>query len=523
MIGALAETTAKQSIGSRDSILIIALAAAAAVISGAVLPLGFQGRDDFHYLLAAEQWLSNGVSVGQDHWSNRLPYVLSIAAFRAVTGNWERALYLLHSTCFIVTAALMWLIARRTFSDRLVAWWGLAVFVATPLLFRYVSTFYPEPFEVMLSAITAWMVLSRTEVRSRVAWLLAAGVVGGLVLSVRQTALALPAVFAAIILLQGGEPFRVRMRDVLCLAAGYSVPVLAELVYYWIVTGNPLYRLTVDTRHVELVSADRLEGGVPPASTNVLFNWDLASRWRIPSTVESHWTISPIVRLFTSPGMLLTPWAAVVGGVFAWRLGSRAKQLVLLVLLTIGLQYLLNTFVLALPPNTRYFGLSLALLAVLAGVAFAKIPRQEIRIAAYILLFALPCLGIAILQPRPSVTVSLLGSVAREAPMPLHLSRQVAEMAALRLRDDSRFAQAVSTAPPRLGDTVAALAYERPGYFTERCLNGRPAFVDAMTVLPHSALWDAVEITGVSSRVPRKAEALLRREDVALYLLRRQC
>ena len=523
MSGPLAGTSSKQSIKSRDLVLVIALAAAAALISGAILPLGFQGRDDFHYLLAAEQWLSNGVSVGQDHWSNRLPYVLSIAAFRAITGNWERALYLLHSTCFVVTATLMWLIARRAFADRLVAWWGLAIFVATPLLFRFVSTFYPEPFEVMLSAITAWMVLSRREARSRVAWLVAAGVVGGLVLSVRQTALALPAVFAAIILLDEGEPLRMRVRDVMCLAIGYSVPVLAELVYYWIVTGNPLNRLTVDTRHVELVSADRLEGGVPPASTNVLFNWDLASRWRIPSTVESHWTISPIVRLFTSPGMLLTPWAAVVGGVLAWRLGLRARQLALLVLLTIALQYLLNTFVLALPPNTRYFGLSLALMAVLAGVAFAKIPRQGVRIAAYVLFLALPCLGIAIVQPRPSVTVSLLGKAATDAPMPLHLSGQVSEMAALRLRDDRQFAQAVSTASPRPGDTVAALAYERPGYFKEQCRDGRPAFVDVKTLLPHSALWDAAEISGVSNRIPKKAQALLKRQDDALYLLERQC
>ena len=520
-LGARASGAAAGQVEPRELLTVFVLAVAVALVSAVVVPLGFQGRDDLHYLLAAEQWLRNGVSIGQDHWSNRLPYVLSIAALRPIAGSWERALFLLHSICFVTTATLMWLIARRTFAERSIAWWGLAVFLATPLLFRYVSTFYPEPFEVALAAVTAWMVLVRKDVRSRIPWLLVAGVVGGLVLSVRQTALALPAAFAAIILLDEDEPFGARVRDVACLAAGYAVPVLAELAYYWAMTGDPLHRLSVDTRHVELVSPDRLEGGVPPASTRVLFNWDLASRWRIPSTVRSHWTISPIVRLFTSPGMLLTPWFALAGGLFAWRMGPRARQLALLVLLTVAVQYLLNTFVLSLPPNTRYFGLSLALMAVLAGVAFKQIPNRVIRLGAYVLLFAIPCAVAAMVQSRANVTDSL----EREGGQgrPLYLAPRVANVVALRLKDDAGFASHVSTATPPANGTLAAFAYERPGYLKQVCGDGQPAFADAGTLLPPPSFWDAAQGSDLARHLPKKAASLLEGEAEPLYLLRRRC
>ena len=512
-----------QNVAVRDLLTVIVLASAVALISATVVPLGFQGRDDFHYLMAAEQWFRNGASIGQDHWSNRLPYVLSIAAFRSIAGNWERALYLLHSTCFVVTAAFMWLISRRTFAERTVAWWGLAIFFTTPLLFRYVSTFYPEPFEVMLSAITAWMVLARREARSRIAWLLAAGMVGGLVLSVRQTALALPAAFAAIIVLDRSDSVSVRVREVLTLSIGYAAPVLAELAFYWAMTGDPLNRLTVDTGHVRLVSPGRLEGGVPPESTRVLFNWELASRWRIPSTVDSHWTVSPMVRLFTSPGMLLTPWFAVVGGLIASRMGLKGRQLSLLVLLTVAIQYLLNTFVLSLPPNTRYFGLSLALMAVLAGVAFAKIPSRTVSLTLYFLLFVIPCAVVAIVQPRPSVTVSLVEDAAKQAASPLYLAPELAGMVAARLKDDEAFAGRALTGPPPTGGIIAGFAYERPRYLSQQCRDGRRAFEDVETLLPRSILWDLAASSGISHLVPRKAADLLKRKADAVYLLRRQC
>jgi len=510
--------------GSTELAAVLLLACTVAVIS-ALVPLGFQGRDDLHYVTAAEQWLRSGPTIGQDHWANRLPYILAILGVFSITGNWETALYLLHGLCFVATATLIWMIARRSFDNPAVARFGLAVLFTTPLLFRTVSYFYPEALEVALGAVTVVLVLSRRAHNgsSRRLWLVVAGLVGGVVLSIRQTELAIPAALALLILLDSSEPLAMRFRDVASLAAGYAAPVMLELACYWIFTGDPLHRLAVDSRHIDLVSPNRLRGGVPPASTRVLFNWDLASRWNIPSTVQSHWTISPIVRLFTSPGMLLTPWFALIGSVCAWRAGGAALQLTKLLLLAVVVQWVLNTFVLSLPPNTRYFGVSLALMCILAGVALAQIPSRPIAIATWFSLFLLPCTIVAVIEPRPSLTVALVSSAANQPGPPLHLSAGVAKLAVLRISDDAIFARRTSTGPPPPGATVAVLAHEKSTYLTKRCGDGQTAFSQFAKLVPRSSLWTAVQKLGGATRIPGRVRQQLIGESDAVYLLNRRC
>jgi Dolichyl-phosphate-mannose-protein mannosyltransferase len=529
--------------GARDALLrqraigwggVPAVALAIVVTAGLsvyLFPLGFQGWDDFEYLRAAERWLAEGVHAGANHWANRLPYVLAFAGAFKLFGVSEAALIALHTVLFAAVGLVAWGLARTAFGQdqrgERAALLSLGAVLATPLFFRLPTTFYPEALELALAGLCVLLSFWWNEEKGQQRpgwWLVLAGVLGGFAVLVRQTAIALPLALGALLLADGTRPLAARIRAVAWLASGFVLVQAAEIAFHLLLTGDPLHRLHVDARHVEIPSI-HMAGGAYHADGRVLFNWQLAARWKVPSTVEAHWSLMPLVRLMTSPGLLVIPWLALAGGVLAWRAGGAARRFALIAGLVLLLHYVINTFVLVIAPNTRYLGVALLLLCPLAGYALAALPWRA-ALACFLALLVVPTLVVASLQPRPSSQVEGLKRLLPAANgEPIHLPRPVAAVAALRLREDLGLSARISLASAApVGGLAVGGHYAWPeGAPDGSCSDGGPAWDRVATTPPDSPVWDAVRAAGLAPLVPPGMARVLGREQDAFHLLRRRC
>lgn len=511
------------------ALLLFGIAAAASII---LFPVGFQGWDDLEYLVAAERWLREGAHAGANHWANRVPYVLSFAAAFRLLGTSEAALVALHTLLFAAVALTAWGLARIAFAaadhGRRAPLCALAVTLGTPLLFRFPTTFYPEALEIALAGLCLLLVLSRPLGKRRAARLVLAGLLGGMAVLVRQTAIALPLALGPLMLAELGAPLRTRIRDVAWLALGFVLAQAAETAFHLLLTGDPLYRFHTDARHVEIPST-HMADGVYQGGGGILFNWQLASRWQVPSMFSVHWSLTPLLRLMTSPGLLLTPWLALAGGVLAWRAGGAARRFALLAGLVLGLHYLLNTFVLVIAPNTRYFGLALLLLCPLAGYTLAALPWR-VAVAAIFVLFVVPTLAVGMLQPRPGSAVEGLERLLPLAGAEIvHLPPGIANAATLRLRNDPVLAARTALVPVPPGGLTVGGRFGWPEGWSEgegpeiRCPDGGAGLERLATATPASPVWATIEAAGLALLVPTRLVPTLRLDGEALHLLRRRC
>jgi hypothetical protein len=335
------------------------------LVASLALPTGFQGWDDFHYLVAAERFLSPGHYIPTDHWGARIPYVGLIAAAISVMGETQTALTVLNSAIFILASMSLWALARLA-TDRIPAILATFAAVSTPLFFRIPTTYYVESAEISSSTISvllAFLALWNSPAgRTHSLLLVASGLIGGLTLLTRQTAVAVAAALGILLVAHNRQRPFAAARDIAILATGHAVPVVTEMAYYWVMTGNPLYRTVVDARSL-LIPSSHLQGGTF-ADGSPLVNWTLASRWHAPQVLRLHWTVNPILHVFVSSSLALLPALALASGVLSWRRGGRARTIAGFCGGLLAIQYVLNTYVLAIAPEPRYYALGIFLAAV---------------------------------------------------------------------------------------------------------------------------------------------------------------
>ena len=238
------------------------LLACVSICISLALPAGFAGWDDLHYVQAAQRWLAVGVHVPVNHWATRLPYVLTLAASMRLFGLTVLALTVPNTILFALLLLLLWRVADQVYGGA-AAFCAAVVVVTTPLFVRMPTTYYPEVMEAMCAAGATTLVLSalpRPDLRRRAWLLLAAGLCGGCGILVRQTALAMPVALSVLIALSDRAQRRRAAGSVLLLACGYATPVAFESLVYLVMTGYPLERLQLASRHVLIASA-HLRGG----------------------------------------------------------------------------------------------------------------------------------------------------------------------------------------------------------------------------------------------------------------------
>jgi Dolichyl-phosphate-mannose-protein mannosyltransferase len=506
----------------KSELLIVGVIAFASLCWGLTLNGGFQGYDDLHYLQAALNWLHDGPSLPTDHWSGRLPYVLLLALGVKLFGANEGALIVVNSILFVSLIVTLWFVARLKFGS------GSALFAAglaatTPLFFRSPLTFYPETLETTLFGIELGLIILATRksgVERSTVLLIVAGLFGGTALVLRATSAVIPLALSVFILLEIKRP-RTAFLAVATLALGYVIPLMAEALYYFVMTGNPIYRYVIDSK--DGVVNQEMVGEVI-ITRDALFNIGLAKLWTTwaPAVFKIHWTVNHMVNVFATPSLLLTPYFGLAGIITALR-SEKFRNFALLSILLLGLQYAIFTFVFVLSPTPRYYDTSIFLFCILGGLFLSS----SVLLARNILLLAQVLLGIMIglTQIGPRSIVDALFA-AHKRVTPIYISSATADASYVSFLNDASLAEAVRVGFPPVG------AYALIGWdgwprdtLKHTCSDGGLQWDVTFRTSNPSLLWKLLDthFPKIASILPDRISGYLRRDVENTALARRRC
>lgn len=384
--------------GPAEAAALAGLAALAVLVIGWRW-VGFQGSDDHSYAVAAQAWVDHFPALGDDHWALRYPIVLPIAAVFALFGTSVGGLAAVCATFYIGVLVVNYLGVRSWFGWKAAALTtviGLLLPVM-PVQGTYVNTDMPEMFFV-LSAF--WLFLHARRHPDRTAPLILAGVCAGLGFLTRETTLAFVVTLGLLFLAAPG----MARRRYLAMALGFAVVVGAEMAYFTVMTGNPLYRQAISAHHDHVdrdkevavaKSGGRLVDGEGVLSVNKFLDpvlvlavsqkFGLLFYLAIPATLVlmgASWLTSGQRRVIRITGLLALVWFLFIA---------------------------INGEILYLVP--RYFMVSAALASIPVAVAGARLLERGPRLAGGVVAagFALSCLLLLYLEnTRPLLPEEML-------------------------------------------------------------------------------------------------------------------
>jgi hypothetical protein len=280
--------------------------------------VGFQASDDANYLLGALGWLEHFPYVGDNHWTLRHTITVPTAVALSLFGLNEFAASLSNIAYFCAFLAVnAWFVARHLGT--------VCSAVATLLMvtspgFVVVATYLnPDVPELFFLCVAFWSVhAGLTRPAAAAPWIVA-GVALGFAMVNRQTAASFLVLLAVLFVF---KPLVSRARYLLCATA--SVPAMAaDWTYLTLLTGNPLYRWTIDLNH------DRIDRFAAAASVS-----------RSAGVLDGEGNLSinvfadPLLNLFVTQKYGLLFWLFVPAVIFAWRSkGHPARRTVLLLAL----------------------------------------------------------------------------------------------------------------------------------------------------------------------------------------------
>lgn len=403
--------------------------------------VGFIASDDALYQHAAEQWLAHPPFAGDSHWATRFPVVLSLAAMLGAVGRDLLAFHLTSLLWYALLIGLTGRIAWRMAGGR--AGWIAATLTATlPVVATNGSIVNCDLPEVFFMLAGAWLLAEARGLRGAAA----AGVCFGLAILCRETAilalagLALPFVI--------GRPVSRR----LLIAAGLGALVVlgAEMLFQFLVTGDPLHRYGLAAHHDATIDrAANREG-------NLLV----------------HPLLDPLLVLLVNNEFGLLFWFGIValmtGG--GWRAIRKPERRGLIVIGTMALASFLLVGLLQtlLVLNPRYFTFAaIAMVLLVAGWLSRLRSRSALVIIGAIVASNLILLGLTNAHPRwPAEALAL---AARQYPgTPIAAELPLVERANLFLRANgappirpvppASAAFRLVMAPPPAGELVATYA-----------------------------------------------------------------
>ena len=389
----------------RASLSPVAIAVAALAVATLLNPLGYRGGggDDWHYLEAARCAAAHGLCAPDSHWWARLPLVapmgLALGAggeSRLVVGLVPLAYALLAITCFT-------LLVQRHFGRGAAAVAGVLLATVPVAAFAYLQPNVDLPELALLAAGLLALDTAARDGRRR--WAVAAGLLFGLAILTRPTALvALPILGLLLLVLL---PLR---RLVLPLAIGIAAPLLLEALLYGLWLGDPLAGWRLSLGHAA-TATDELPAGFQSAR-GPLFNPDYIAAWRRPMGIHVHWTVDPLLNLLANPAMGVLLVAALLllllappprgeaeGRAALWLLGGAA------------LYFGALTYALAVDPKPRMFLPVAAAAAALAGLQAARLRRKGRLLLAGVVVAGVVSFALIRIHDEPGVAV--LEPVAR--------------------------------------------------------------------------------------------------------------
>lgn len=205
---------------------------------------GPRGSDDTLYWRAATDWFQTVPYIGPEHWDLRHTIVLPLVLARIVLGDGPLSLAMpsILAALAVIALAGVWV---REAAGAVSAWFAVLLIATGPLLVLLSSTADIDFIEIAY-VLASLFLLQRSMTRGP-SWpgLLGSGVAMGLALVSRETSIFAVAALGLLFLAGYGMP----RRWYLVFGIGLAVIVFGEMLIYWRLTGDPLYRLTISLHH----------------------------------------------------------------------------------------------------------------------------------------------------------------------------------------------------------------------------------------------------------------------------------
>lgn len=216
----------------------VLVSAVAVPLAVAIAWTGYIASDDASYYFGALEWLTDPPFAGSDHWTTRFPLVLSLAAAIGLVGAGPLALGLTAVGWYLAFLLATALFAQRVGGPR-VAILAALLIGTLPLVATSASIANCDLPEVAFLLLGLWLLAGEAAgERPRTGAALAAGISFGLAILCRETAVLALAGLGVPFLL--GRP--VTRRTLLLAAAGAACVLAGEMLFQWLVTGDPLHR-----------------------------------------------------------------------------------------------------------------------------------------------------------------------------------------------------------------------------------------------------------------------------------------
>ena len=206
--------------------------------------VGYTASDDGLYAQAAENWLKFFPYLGENHWSLRHPLVLSTALSYFIFGVNEYSLVLTTTFYFFIIINVTFFYFRKIFGTNIAFIISLAI-ICSPL-FAIQSTIAGCDFSELLFIILSLFIFNKAseknEESNKVLFILS-GVLAALAWLTRETS-AIMIIFYSLLFLYGyGNSNR---KNYILIATGFLCVAVSEVVIYYFIEGDALYRVLVD-------------------------------------------------------------------------------------------------------------------------------------------------------------------------------------------------------------------------------------------------------------------------------------
>lgn len=234
----------------------LVVAAALIAVLGSVFWVGYQGSDDGSYVDAALAWYLHFPRVGHSHWALRYPIVFALDAGFRIFGIRELAIGAsMLAYLFALAAVSIWMLQR---------WFGVAeslifvvVFCAMPGVI-VISTYANADITELFYVATSFAFYCAAYESSRPRGLLVcAGIAAGLAFMTRETTAGLILAYGLLFLFRPG----IKRTDYFFMGFGFAILILAEMAYFTVEVGNPLWRFTIDLHHDTVDRAGAIQPG----------------------------------------------------------------------------------------------------------------------------------------------------------------------------------------------------------------------------------------------------------------------
>lgn len=392
--------------------------------------VGFLASDDAIYAGSAYGWLTHFPYIG-GLGTNRYPLVMPIALSFLLAGGNEFALVLPSLLYSLAMISLLILLVRRA-DDQGRGFWAALLLVTSPLLViqsTIASVDITEAFYLFASFLVFYKAL-RSE--RKFLFLFLSGALAGAAFLSRETAIFIAAFYGVLFLCGYG----MARKYYWCIALGFVVVWGLEVLFFTVMTGDPLYRVNMALNHW---APDR------PAET--------------PGNLQLHPLLAPFLLLLANQEFMFLFWFGLPAGIYVfsardWRGESNrlARLLVALGAVWLTCAIVLPIFMRILPPLPRYYMVAVISFSLAIGLVLSHMgATARGRNYAYIIggfLIVTNLAGIYVENRNPIFGEKDLAAIANDYPEPVYTDPMTLYRADILLQWNDAKAKIKAETPP---------------------------------------------------------------------------